>query len=75
MNKLQKIFESKILFNIGNVVSGHKLKLTAWMWIRSKQKNLRKTFSKIEKAIEWLWEEAEKHYPNAKCFKEEGASK
>ena len=69
MDKLQKLLESKITYEINALDYCGGVYVT--LRLKNNEEELCEQFLEIESAINWLWQAAKKHYPDAECFKEE----
>lgn len=69
MNKLQKLFESNIKYNI--FCYGSRYQFLFKIYLKNHDTYSLGYHKNLESGVNWLWEEAKKHYPKAECFKEE----
>lgn len=72
MDKLQKLLESKITYEINALDYSGGVYVT--LRLKNNEEELCEQFLEIESAINWVWQAAKKHYPDAECFKIEKKS-
>ena len=72
MDKLQKLLEADIPFRILNFSKVGMRKQIEWSLLASTLwKSEEGKADSADEAIEFIWQAAKKHYPDAECFKEE----